>query len=636
RHAERDGYFLTAALASRNLTGQSLTTARQAVMAALADRDPRIRQTAWHALAATQIIDHLPAGSVEQQLFLKAAATLPQESNAAVRRQAWNVFAHRNLNGPIHDALQNLMSEVISAPTWTNADREERHAVLYAVLLSAERLKPFPYPAGRSHDELVGNPYAFELLTVIDQVTPGLPADMLQACIRLGNSRLVACASAIARRDATSGRLKPNQLESLNAAAAERLQRVMNDEHDPDMWSSLIANFGKTQEMSDVISNQLTNGTPHSETTLQLLSTLAGQASSSVKLSEAAQQRLRELLETCDNLPLQRLLLQSMNGVGADNFADTLRSLVHSERPSAVRLEALRTLASDNQALPQPERFDLLFQLFTNGTIEEQSTAARFLGSSSVTAEQLQQIAPLLQDAGPQQLNDLVALFNRSLTPEQAATFLDNIENARSLTSVPALTVSEIVKRFPPELHDRANALLDRLQAAEQEKLLKLDTVVGLLKNGNAAAGREVFFSEKAKCATCHVVGSKENGELLGKRVGPDLTTIGANRSSKDLLESILFPSATIVRQFEPYTLVANDGRSYSGLVIKDTSDEITIQQSTGDPVTVSRSDIEELVPSTVSIMPKGLDEQLTPSQIADLVTWLQSLRSANTAVSLR
>jgi putative heme-binding domain-containing protein len=133
-----------------------------------------------------------------------------------------------------------------------------------------------------------------------------------------------------------------------------------------------------------------------------------------------------------------------------------------------------------------------------------------------------------------------------------------------------------------------------------------------------------VFFSEKAKCATCHVVGDK------GKRVGPDLTTIGANRSAQDLLESIVFPSATIVRQYEPYTLVTTDGRTYSGLVIRDTSNAVTIQQSTGDPVTVSRSDMEELVPATVSIMPKGLDEALTPDQIADLVVWLQSLKSSD------
>ncbi len=60
---------------------------------------------------------------------------------------------------------------------------------------------------------------------------------------------------------------------------------------------------------------------------------------------------------------------------------------------------------------------------------------------------------------------------------------------------------------------------------------------------------------------------------------------------------------------------------------MRDTATEVTIQQTMGDPVTVPRVDVDELVPSTISIMPKGLDEQITPQQIADLVAWMQGLR---------
>ncbi|MCA9086467.1 MAG: HEAT repeat domain-containing protein, partial [Planctomycetaceae bacterium] len=327
------------------------------------------------------------------------------------------------------------------------------------------------------------------------------------------------------------------------------------------------------------------------------------------------------------DIVVRREALATIAAIPSAIFQPQLTEIAASPtRPPGDRLTAIEGLMNLQRSL-SADSFALLVDQAQRGGPGEAVRASRLLSSASLTAEQLINVAPILPVAGPQQLNDLVLLFKRKLAPEQASAFLTGLENARSLNSLPMIEVSEVVKSFPVELHDRANSLLDRMKAAEQEKLLKLDAVVELLKGGNAAAGREVFFSEKAKCATCHVVGSKENGELLGKRVGPDLTTIGANRSSKDLLESILFPSATIVRQYEPYTLVTNDGRSYSGLVIKDTSEEITIQQSTGDPITVLRSDIEELVPSTVSIMPKGLDEQLTSQQIADLVSWLQSLK---------
>ena len=72
---------------------------------------------------------------------------------------------------------------------------------------------------------------------------------------------------------------------------------------------------------------------------------------------------------------------------------------------------------------------------------------------------------------------------------------------------------------------------------------------------------------------------------------------------------------------------MTDSGRTYSGLVIRDTAESVTIQQNTGDPITVSRNEVEELIPSTVSIMPKGLEEALTAQQIADIVAWLQTLR---------
>jgi putative heme-binding domain-containing protein len=262
--------------------------------------------------------------------------------------------------------------------------------------------------------------------------------------------------------------------------------------------------------------------------------------------------------------------------------------------------------------LSRQDLFALLLKLLADGTIEEQLTATQLLSSSSVTTEQLQRIAPLLADAGPGQLTDLVPLFRRPLKSDLAIAFLDNIENARSLRSLPTIIVSDVVKSFHQELHDRANTLLDRMHAAEQQKLLKLDSLIGKLKTGDAVRGKAVFFSEKTKCATCHVVGKNDDGELLGKRVGPDLTTIGASRTAKDLLESIIFPSSTIVRQDEPYTLLTVNGRTYSGLVLNDTSEELSIQQTTGDPVTVASDEIEELIPGTVSVMPKGLDEELS------------------------
>jgi hypothetical protein len=41
--------------------------------------------------------------------------------------------------------------------------------------------------------------------------------------------------------------------------------------------------------------------------------------------------------------------------------------------------------------------------------------------------------------------------------------------------------------------------------------------------------------------------------------------------------------------------------------------------------VRLAREEVDQIQPSTVSIMPAGLDKQLSPEELADLVTFLKS-----------
>ncbi|MCA9160662.1 MAG: c-type cytochrome, partial [Planctomycetales bacterium] len=152
-------------------------------------------------------------------------------------------------------------------------------------------------------------------------------------------------------------------------------------------------------------------------------------------------------------------------------------------------------------------------------------------------------------------------------------------------------------------------------------KLVHLQGLRDKLAQGNAARGKTVFASEKAKCSTCHRVADQ------GLRVGPDLTTIGLNRSADDLLESILFPSATIVRDYDPYKIMTVDGRVLSVIIVGETQAAIEVQQASGEKLKLPRDDIEQIVPSEVSIMPAGLEEVLSEADLLDVVTYLQSLK---------
>ena len=101
---------------------------------------------------------------------------------------------------------------------------------------------------------------------------------------------------------------------------------------------------------------------------------------------------------------------------------------------------------------------------------------------------------------------------------------------------------------------------------------------------------------------------------------------MGKRRTERDLLESILFPSASIVQSFEPWTVVTSDGRSLSGVLLEDKPDEIVLSAGADKTYRLPRSAIEEMARSELSIMPTGLDKTLSDRELADLVAYLKSL----------
>jgi putative heme-binding domain-containing protein len=119
-------------------------------------------------------------------------------------------------------------------------------------------------------------------------------------------------------------------------------------------------------------------------------------------------------------------------------------------------------------------------------------------------------------------------------------------------------------------------------------------------------------------CATCHTL----YGE--GNKVGPDLTT--ADRKSRDsLLINILDPSGTIRPEFVSQVAVLSDGRVLTGLVTESTAERITIVDAKNQKTTIARDELEEINPSTQSLMPERLLETLAPQEVRDLFRYLQS-----------
>jgi putative heme-binding domain-containing protein len=136
---------------------------------------------------------------------------------------------------------------------------------------------------------------------------------------------------------------------------------------------------------------------------------------------------------------------------------------------------------------------------------------------------------------------------------------------------------------------------------------------------GDVRRGQAVFNGTKAACLSCHAIG------YVGGTIGPDLSRIGAIRDDRDLLESIVFPGASFVRSYEPMVVATKAGLVHSGIVKKDAADEVLLVTGADKEVRIPRGDVEEMKPGTVSVMPSGLDSQMTKAELADLIAFLKS-----------
>jgi putative membrane-bound dehydrogenase-like protein len=135
---------------------------------------------------------------------------------------------------------------------------------------------------------------------------------------------------------------------------------------------------------------------------------------------------------------------------------------------------------------------------------------------------------------------------------------------------------------------------------------------------GDAAKG-EILFKAQS-CVACHTTA---DGQLPK---GPHLVEIGKRYKAEELLESILKPSAKIAQGYETYHFELRDGRTVNGFVVGERADAIVIRETNGVERELIRANIESRGMLKISAMPEGLASNLTPAQLADLLTYLQSL----------
>ncbi|MBX6311835.1 MAG: HEAT repeat domain-containing protein [Isosphaeraceae bacterium] len=210
--------------------------------------------------------------------------------------------------------------------------------------------------------------------------------------------------------------------------------------------------------------------------------------------------------------------------------------------------------------------------------------------------------------------------------PERIAALLRAIEAGRIAPGdLDALQARRLVEHRQPEIRNRARKLLRESMPQERREVLERYRAALDLK-GDPLRGKEVF---RKNCATCHRVAG------LGVDVGPDIGDT-RTKTKEMLLGDILNPNAAIDGNYVSYTVATKDGRVLSGLIAEESASGLTLRRAEGQTDVLLRQDIEEIRSSGISLMPEGLEKEITIEQMADLLAFLKDWRYLDGTVPRR
>ena len=574
------------------LTRIDAAEARAAVRQALSDGDESVRQAALHSASVWRDADSAPR-----------TLELLETGSAAIRRVAAEAL------GRIGDrnAVPGLLER-----TGEKNGRILEHSLIHALIEIAD-------PEGTAAGLQASSPHTQRAaLIALDQMpggglTPGHVTPLLAA----RDPILEQTASWIAGNH-------PEWGEALAQYFRRRLARREQGPEEKAELARQLAKFGTDPTIQRLLATTIA-GAASTESRVTALRAMAGSALKetpsvwvdglSAVLSGGDSALIREAVDSLRALPDPAeedagRLKEALLGVGRDSNLD-----------DELRVSALAAVPGELGDL-EPDLFALLQgALGPEAAVNARTGAAGVLGRSRLTREQLLELTGSVRSAGPLVLSPLLGAYGNGGDEDLGLRLVAAVRDSRGLNGLRADLMNQALANFPRAVQRRGEQLLASLEMDPVRQKARLEGLLATLDEGDIRQGQAVFNSNSAACSSCHAIGYQ------GGRSGPDLTRIGDVRTRRDLLESILFPSASFVRGYEPVVVVTESGEIHQGVITRDGQEEVQLVTGPDTEVRVARSEIREIRPGNVSVMPSGLEEQVSREELASLLAFLSNAR---------
>lgn len=567
------------------------TKALAEVRAALQDGSLDVRVAAAQA-----------AGLAGDKEALDALHVLLQRDQSPVRREAATALGRigdKRSNGPLVTAAMRA------------ADRFEEHAITYALIQNFSRLTNQNVGTATAQLPTLPPRSAKAALIAFDQMDGSrLVMSHVTPLLRSPDADLRRAALWVFSRHADWGAGVKDYLK-------ERLRAERWTAEETDLLRETFLNFSADAGLQTVLAVALNSPAASEERRLFLLDVI--ERSPLKKFPDNWNQVLAALLDgQSSTLRLRVLALVRTRGL-AEFDAALRRAATTPTEPKPVRIAAIAALAGRANPLGT-NHFAFLAATLGDKDHAPRSAAAQVLGKAKLSEAQLVSLA-----SGSVAMADNTALLAlveayRGGTSEGVGLALVAAltQNNAAAEVLSASQIGDLLASYPETVRTAAKPLLGRIHVRQSERMRRLAELEPLLSGGDVGRGRAVFFSQKSQCSACHAIGKE------GSALGPDLTSIGAIRSGRDVLEAIVFPNASFVPGYEPMR-VETKNDVITGNIVREDSSAVVVKLNAALEQRIPRADIKSITPGTVSVMPEGLMAALTKEEILDLLAFLQA-----------
>jgi putative heme-binding domain-containing protein len=310
------------------------------------------------------------------------------------------------------------------------------------------------------------------------------------------------------------------------------------------------------------------------------------------------------------------LALDAIGRFKMDNLREAIISLVNDQTPDNTLKLTLKALEINPKASQE-----VFKQIVQNKKLsfEVRAAALNSLSKASPTEGELA-LLKWLPELKATEKAEMVSILAGS---NQSAAVLMNVFGQKGL-DLSAFNLSSAERIVNANRSDqRGQAIMEGVKKREEEKKkafdgeLKRYMVIANKNGGNPNEGKKLFQT----CLLCHQVGNK------GQNIAPALDG-SASREYEAIITAILNPDAAVESSYAIYRVKKKDGQSLEGYLVNKDARGTTLAFMGGSRVFIETANIQNQgFLGGRSFMTKGLIDNYTDKQVADLLSYIRTLK---------